>query len=129
MKERLEKGSKKKHPAIAALASIILPGAGQAYNREMTRSLVLVVIAISMIAWFVKMQISYNRAYESMMKLEGVREIAMVYARAQVPYTLIPVALYLGLVVFSAYDAYIFAAYILKTVMIKPKEDEDETKK
>ncbi|MBI5207794.1 MAG: hypothetical protein HY934_08380 [Candidatus Firestonebacteria bacterium] len=126
MKERLEKGSRKKHPAVAAMASVILPGAGQAYNREMVRALILIVLAISLIAWFIKMQIHYSKSYETMMKIEGVRDIAVEYARAQAPYRFIPLALYLGLIVFSAYDAYIFAAYILRTVMYKPKEDEEE---
>lgn len=128
MKERLEKGSKKKHPLVAAVASIILPGAGQAYNREMIRSMILIIIAIGLISWFVKMQIDYNKSYETMLKIEGVKDIAIEYARAQAPYRFVPLALYLGLIVFSAYDAYIFAAYIVRTVMYKPK-DEDEEKK
>ncbi len=128
MKERLEKGSKKKNPAVAALASIVLPGAGQAYNREIVRALILIFLALGLISWFVKMQIDYNDHYEKMMKVEGVREIAREYAQAQAPYRLIPLALYVGLIVFSAYDAYVFAAYILRTVMYKPDEDNDENK-
>ncbi|MEW6087414.1 MAG: DUF5683 domain-containing protein [bacterium] len=121
LRQRLESGKKKKSPVIAAAASLFFPGAGQAYNREVIRSLIMILLAISLLTWFVFLQQDYNQALEQARDLNLTGEIAMEYAKAQGVSRFLPLALYLGLLVFSVYDAYIFSAYILKSMEPRPE--------
>lgn len=120
LRQRLESGKKKKSPVIAALASLFFPGAGQAYNREVVRSLIMILMAISLLTWFIFLQMDYTKALEQANDLNLVGDIAREYAKAQGVSRLLPLALYLGLLVFSVYDAYIFSAYIIRSMEPRP---------
>lgn len=121
LRHRLERGRRKKSPIIAAVASLFFPGAGQAYNREVVRSLIMILMAISLLTWFIFLQQDYNDALRQANDLNLVGQIAKEYAKAQGVSRLIPLALYLGLLVFSIYDAYVFAAYIVKSMEPRPE--------
>ncbi|MFH1287290.1 MAG: DUF5683 domain-containing protein [bacterium] len=121
LRRRLESGKKKKSPVIAAVASFFFPGAGQAYNREVIRSLVMILMAISLLTWFVFLQQDYSDALRQANDLNLVGQIAQEYAKAQGVSRLLPLALYLGLLAFSIYDAYVFSAYIVKSMEPRPE--------
>jgi TM2 domain-containing membrane protein YozV len=134
LRQRLESGKKKKSPVIAAVASLFFPGAGQAYNREVIRSLIMILMAIGLLTWFVFLQQDYSQALRQANDLNLVGPIAQEYAKAQGISRFLPLALYLGLLVFSIYDAYVFSAYIVKSMeprpsgvdrRSKPREDSD----
>lgn len=128
LRQRLESGKKKKSPVIAAAASLFFPGAGQAYNREVIRSLVMTLMAIGLLTWFVFLQMDYTKALEQANDLNLVGDIAREYAKAQGVSRFVPLALYLGLLVFSVYDAYIFSAYIIKSMEPRPAGVDRRTK-
>lgn len=128
LRQRLESGKQKKSPVIAALASLFFPGSGQAYNREVIRSLIMILMAISLLTWFVFLQMDYTKALEQANDLNLVGEIAREYAKAQGISRFLPLALYLGLLAFSVYDAYIFAAYIIKSMEPRPSGIERRTR-
>lgn len=110
-KDRRMHGGKKKSSASALIVSLIIPGAGQFYNRELVRGVLFALLAISMVAWFGYLQLQYNQSYAEIVKMEGAK-IAMYYARSQVAWRLIPLILYLATAMFSAYDAFMFARYV-----------------
>ncbi|MDD5774083.1 MAG: DUF5683 domain-containing protein [bacterium] len=116
LRQRLERGKIKKSPVIAALASLFFPGAGQAYNREVIRSLIMILMAIGLLTWFIFLQQDYNDALRQANDLNLVGPIAYEYAKTQGVSRYLPLALYLGLLAFSIYDAYIFSAYIIKSM-------------
>ena len=114
-KDRRMHGGKKKSPASALIVSLIVPGTGQFYNRELIRGILLVLFAVTMVLWFVYLQIQYNQCYEEIVEMEGAK-IAMYYARSQIAWRLIPLICYLATVTFSAYDAFMFARYVKNSV-------------
>jgi len=124
MKERMLKGSKKKNPLSAALASVILPGAGQAYNREIMRAIILILLSLVIIGWGIFLQYSYEKNLERALQLDLAEDIARMYAEAQGTSRYIPLVLYVALVVFSAYDAYAFAAYIARNLAVEVEKEE-----
>lgn len=121
LRHRLERGRRKKSPIIAAVASLFFPGAGQAYNREVVRSLIMILMAIGLLTWFIFLQQDYNDALRQANDLGLVEQIAKKYAEVQARDRRLPLALYLGLLVFSIYDAYVFAAYIVKSMEPRPE--------
>ena len=127
LRQRLEHGKKKKSPVIAALASLFFPGAGQAYNREVIRSLVMILMAISLLTWFIFLQQDYKDALRQANDLNLVGPIAYEYAKTQGVSRLLPLALYLGLLAFSVYDAYIFSAYIVRSM--EPRQEGTDRRK
>ncbi|MBU0476952.1 hypothetical protein KKC91_00055 [bacterium] len=110
-KDRRMHGGKKKSPVSALIVSLVVPGAGQFYNRELIRGILLAFLAVTMVLWFGYLQIQYNQSYEEIVKMEGAK-IAMYYARSQVAWRLIPLICYLVTAIFSAYDAFVFARYV-----------------
>ena len=114
-KDRRMHGGKKKNPVSALIVSLIIPGAGQFYNRELIRGVLLGLLALTMVLWFAHLQIQYNQSYEEIVKMEGAK-IAMYYARSQIAWRLIPLICYLATVTFSAYDAFMFARYVKNSV-------------
>ncbi len=115
-KDRRMHGGKKKSSASALIVSLIIPGAGQFYNRELIRGVLFALLAVTMILWFGHLQIQYNQSYEEIVKMEGAK-IAAYYAHSQVAWRLIPLILYLVTAMFSAYDAFMFARYV-KNIMV-----------
>ncbi len=124
MKERMLKGSKKKSPIAAAVASAILPGAGQAYNREVMRAIILIILSLSLVGWGLSLQYTYLENLKRIIDLGIGKDIARLYAEAQSTSRLIPVILYVALVVFSVYDAYAFAAYIVRNIAVEVEKEE-----
>jgi hypothetical protein len=51
-------------------------------------------------------------------------KIAQTYAEAQGTSRYVPLLLYVALVVFSAYDAYAFAAYIARNITVEVEKEE-----
>ena len=114
---RTEKGAQKK-PILAFLISLIIPGAGQIYNRELLKGFILFFLAVLSLSYFIHQQILFHNTYSQIMLLENVKELSNLYAQSQIRLwsRLIPLVLYLAMAVFSATDSYFFARYLVRVI-------------
>lgn len=116
--DRRSESSLKKKPWAAIVASFFVPGAGQLYNRELLRGIVLIYIAVICLIWFSYNQGQYYQAFREMLKIEGERELAILYAKTQVKWRFVPLGIYGIIVILSAIDAYLFARYIARKAIV-----------
>ena len=114
---RTKRGARKK-PFFAFLISLVIPGSGQIYNRELLKGFIVFSLAILSFVFFIRLQILYHDAYNQIIASENVKMLAKLYAQEQVKIwlRLIPLIFYSGIAIFSATDAYFFARYLVRIV-------------
>ncbi len=105
-----------KKARTALLVSIVLPGAGHIYNREVVKGVFLWAMAMGFLIWGYSSWMQYNFVYTQMLEHSAMKDIALVQAHATVPYPWVPFVFYLIVVTFSAYDSYLVARQVLQLI-------------
>jgi len=117
-----------KKARTALVASAILPGAGQIYNREVFKGIMLWAMALGFAIWGYSSWLIYTAEYSRMYEHTALADIARVHARAAVPYPALPWVCYGLVVVYSAYDAYLVARQVIELIARERRIRESERK-
>ena len=105
-----------KKARTACLVSIIMPGAGHVYNREVVKGVMLWAMAMGFLIWGYVSWSQYCVTYNQMLEQTAMHDIALAQARHSVPHLWVPFVFYLMVVVFSAYDAYLVARQVIDLI-------------
>ena len=117
-----------KKARTALLASVVLPGAGQIYNREVFKGIMLWAMALGFAVWGYSSWLVYTAEFTRMHEQTALADIARMHARAAVPYPWLPWLCYGLVVVYSAYDAYLVARQVIELIERERRIREAERK-
>ena len=105
-----------KKARTALLASLVIPGSGQIYNREVLKGILLWLMAVGFSIWTFSCCSQYRTIYAAFVEQTGLADIARAQAQAMASDYRIPVFFYLLVVVYSAYDAYLVARQVIDLI-------------
>ena len=105
-----------KKARTAFIVSLLIPGAGHVYNREVVKGVLLWAMAMGFLIWAYLSWGQYCFAYEQMLEQTGLEDIARAQAQASVPHLWVPFVFYLLVLIFSAYDAYLVACQVIELI-------------
>lgn len=105
-----------KKAATALAASIVLPGAGQIYNREVLKGILLWAIAMGFLIWGFTSWQQFGLVYAETLEQTGLADIATAQAHAAVPHRWLGPFFYLLVVVYSALDAWVVARQVVALI-------------
>ena len=105
-----------KKARTACMVSIVMPGAGHVYNREVVKGVMLWAMAMGFLIWGYVSWSQYCATFSQMLEQTGMQDIAYAQARASVPHLWVPFVFYAMVVVFAAYDAYLVARQVIDLI-------------
>ena len=105
-----------KKARTALLISIIMPGAGHIYNRDVVKGVLLWSMAMGFLIWGWVSRSLYTSVYQATLDHTGLSDIAHAQAHAAVPWMWVPILFYGIVVAFSSYDAYLIADQIIQMI-------------
>jgi len=105
-----------KKAKTALIISLIMPGSGHVYNREVVKGVLLWSMAMGFLIWGFTSFNLYNGIYARSFQQTGLADIAQAQAKAAVPWIWVPVVFYFIVVVFSSYDAYLVTKQIIDMI-------------
>jgi TM2 domain-containing membrane protein YozV len=105
-----------KKARTSLIISLIMPGAGHVYNREVVKGVLLWSMAMGFIIWGWTSRTLYNEVYRATLEHTGMADIATAQASAAVPWLWVPVIFYIIVLVFSSYDAYLVTGQIIRMI-------------
>ena len=105
-----------KKARTSLIISLIMPGAGHVYNREVVKGVLLWSMAMGFLIWGWTSRTLYNRVYLATLEHTGFADIAEAQAVATVPWLWVPVIFYVIVLVFSSYDAYLVTGQIVTMI-------------
>lgn len=108
-----------KSPRSAALASLVVPGAGQIYNRELLKGCLLFLMAAGFVLWTLCNLHTRDMVELRVIERGGTAEGADARGRETVPWPLAPLAFYGLVALYSAWDGYHVARRILDMVELR----------
>ena len=105
-----------KKARTSLIISLIMPGAGHIYNREVVKGVLLWSMAMGFLICGWTSRTIYNQVYLATLEHTGLSDIAHAQAAAAVPWLWVPVIFYVIVLIFSSYDAYLVTGQIVTMI-------------